>query len=463
MASVNVGAHRVCPQNARNKKTNHMSVKTKILSISALVLVILLVILFYRGCSRNQSPTESVTKDEVIDIDTVGLEETAEPIDVELITGDESVADVSQSGSNNKKRYTGPWQIKNDVRKVKDIAIEDIAKEIVVKPIVGDEPIGDIWRIEGTSNDFIASDGHGVTFYHIKDGRLVEKLHAVGRGPGEYSIQLVQFSYLPADSLFCGYDQSMGQIMFYKTSPFKFDSKFDIKRFAENKHFEDMIVLGRDHLLLTFKQQKADIAYVYGKCAVYEFDGHSIKKIIDLGQDIGWNVFMRSGNDALIPVLEEKSMLYRYANGKKTKMATIDYGDMEMSESKVDVKISVGDDNAVHTFVSYKDYATGCYFVHLTDSVMTYWICPNFDGNNYRYLTIAMRNKVQNYKVHIGGLNFDVLPNMVDNGVYTMLIQGDWADKINPDEELSPVGKRIIEAMKGNDYDPVILQFKVKL
>ena len=426
-------------------------------------LVLLAALKACNSCSNNQSQGEAVTA-----ADTIDFDETPEPVAVEVIadepTAVEPVVTEKPTASTKKKKkpIQGEWFIKNDITNVKDIAIEDIADDIVVKPIVGDEPIGDIWRIEGTSNDFIASDGHSATFYHIKDGRLVEKLHAVGRGPGEYSIQLVQFSYLPADSLFCGYDQNMGQIMFYKTSPFKFDSKFDIKRFAENKRLGGMIVLGRDHLLLTFKQQKADIAYVYGKCAVYEFDGHSIKKNIDLGQDIGWNEFVRSGNDVLMSVLEEKSMLYRYANGKKTKVATIDYGDMEMDKTKVDIKCDVGDDNAVRTFVSYKECATGCYFAHLTDSVMTYWICPNFDGNNYRYLTIAMRNKMQNYKVHIGGLNFDVLPNMIDNGVYTMLIKGDWETIINPDEKLSPVGKRIIDALKGNDYDPVILQFRLK-
>lgn len=421
------------------------------------VLVLVVLLLFYRGCTRNQSQNKLVTEGEVTNTDTIGFKEVSEPIDVEPIVAEKPTFNAS------KKPIQGEWFIKNDVTKVKDIAIEDIADEIVVKPIVSDEPIGSIRRIDGVSNDFIAGDGHCTTFYHIKDGRLVEKLYAVGRGPGEYPTQLVDFAYLSADSLFYGYELNIGQIMCYKTSPFKFDSKFDIKRFAENKNLQDLIVLGRDRILLTFKQLQPDHSYVYGNCAVYEFDGHSIKKIIDLGQDIDWNMFMRLGNDVLMSVLEEKSVLYRYANGKKTKVATIDYGDMEMGKSKVDVKVSVGDDNAVHTIVSYKDYATSCYFVHLTDSVMTYWICPNFDGNNYRYLTIAMRNKVQNYKVHIGGLNFDVLPNMVDNGVYTMLIQGDWADKINPDEELSPVGKRIIEAMKGNDYDPVILQFKVKL
>ena len=116
----------------------------------------------------------------------------------------------------------------------------------------------------------------------------------------------------------------------------------------------------------------------------------------------------------------------------------------------------------MRTVITTKDYATGCFHPQLTDSVMVNWfkLCTN---NKYGdYLTIATRDKVQNYKVHIGGLNFDVSPWMVDNGVYTMLVQGDWEEKINPDEKLSAVGKRIIEAMKGNDYDPVIVQFRLK-
>ena len=244
--------------------------KFKRWTLAVLVLVVLL--LFYRGCTRNQSQNELVTEGEVTNTDTIGFKEVSEPIDVEPIVAEKPTFNAS------KKPIQGEWFIKNDVTKVKDIAIEDIADEIVVKPIVSDEPIGSIRRIDGVSNDFIAGDGHCTTFYHIKDGRLVEKLYAVGRGPGEYPTQLVDFAYLSADSLFYGYELNIGQIMCYKTSPFKFDSKFDIKRFAENKHFEDMIVLGRDRILLTFKQLQPDHSYVYGKCAVYEFDGHSIKK-----------------------------------------------------------------------------------------------------------------------------------------------------------------------------------------
>ena len=432
-----------------------MSVKTKILSISALALVILLVILFYRGCSRNQSPTESVTKDEVIDIDTVGLEETPESIDVEQVFSEEPTVEVRKDGS--KKKYPqGEWFIKNDVTKAKDIAIEDIADDIVVKPILTDEPIGGVKGVSGNCNDFIIAGDDGKTFYHIKDGRLVGKLHAVGNGPGEYPTQLVGFSYYPADSLFYGYELNIGQIMCYKTSPFKFVSEFHLKPFAENKRLEDILVLGRDHLLLVWRQRIKGYTYS-DSCSIHEFDGHSMKKMFDIKKiyDPRNYTLMCSGNDVLMSILEEHSMLYRYVGGKKQKVATIDYGDMEMGRDKVDEKIKGRD---VEAF--FKLCATGCHYVHLTDSVMTYWV--NTHEYYYHYLAIATRDKVQNYKIHIGGLNFDVHSDMVDNGVYTMLIEGDWEEKINPDEKLSPVGKRIIEAMKGNDYDPVILQFRLK-
>ena len=413
------------------------------------VLVLLAVLKACNSCSNNQSQGEADTA-----ADTIGLEETPESIDVEQFSLEGPTDEVRKNGSK-KKHPQGEWFIKNDITNAKDIAIEDIADDIVVKPILTNEPIGGVRGVSGNCNDFIIAGDDYKTFYHIKDGRLVGKLHAVGNGPGEYPTQLVGFSYYPADSLFYGYEHNLRKMMCYKTSPFKFVSEFHLKLFAENKRLDDILVLGRDHLLLVWRQIKG---YTYSdSCSIHEFDGHSMKKMFDIKKIYDpWDyTLMRSGNDVLMSILEENSMLYRYVGGKKQKVATIDYGDMEMGRDKVDEKIKGRD--VTHFF---KLCATGCHYVHLTDSVMTYWV--NTHEDYYHYLAIATRDKVQNYKIHIGGLNFDVHSDMVDNGVYTMLIEGDWETKINPDEKLSPVGKRIIEAMKGNDYDPVILQFRLK-
>ena len=437
-----------------------MNKKRRILTLAAVCTAIVLALTFCNRCSKKQSQGEAVTAAD-------SIETMVEPVDVEPIATDEPivaepvVAEKSTTKAKKKKKpIQGEWFIENDVTKVKDIAFEEIADDIVVKPILTDEPLGDIYFLSGYSNDFIAADGHLATFYHIKDGRLIGKLHAVGRGPGEYTIQLVEFLYLPDDGLFYGCDQNQGKIMCYKTSPFKFVSNFDVSSLSQNNILGDMYVLGREHFLLNWSP-KTEYS-VFDSYDVYDVNGESINKILAGRGDKIWpDIFTRSGNDVLISVFEGKTVLYRYVNGQVEKVATIDYGDMELSEDKkVTSKRMIN--NKMRTVITTKDYATGCFHPQLTDSVMVNWfkLCTN---NKYGdYLTIATRDKVQNYKVHIGGLNFDVSPWMVDNGVYTMLIQGDWEEKINPDEKLSAVGKRIIDAMKGNDYDPVIVQFRLK-
>ena len=422
------------------------------------VLVLLAVLKACNSCSNNQSQGEAVTA-----ADTIGLEEIPESIDVEQVFSEEPTVEVRKDGS--KKKYPqGEWVIKNDVTKVKDIAIEDIADDIVVKPILTDEPIGHITGVSGNSNDFIGADGYGTTFYHIKDGRLVEKLHALGRARSEYSSQILETTYLPDDSLFFGCNVNQGKIMCFKTSPFKFVANYEISFLSQNNRVKDMIALGRDHFLLTWRQSR-EFNKVYDSCTIYEYDAHS-NNLYNKGKFWGYDcsdMFMRSGNDVLISVLEEKTTLYRYVDGEKQKVATIDYGDKEMTKEKVEVKKD-GVNPAFQPYyvISAKDHATGCHLAQLTDSGLVYWLSPVINGLVYGYLTIATRDKVQNYEIHIGGLKLYVYPSIADNGVYTMLIQGDWEKKINPDEKLSPVGKRIIEAMKGNDYDPVILQFRLK-
>ena len=442
-----------------------MNKKRRILTLAAVCTAIVLALTFCNRCSKNQSQGEAVTAAD-------SIETMADPFDIEPIATDEPtdaepvVAEKSTTKAKKKKKpIQGEWVIENDVTKVKDIAFEEIADDIIVKPILTDEPLGDIFSISGNSNDFICDGNRHSTFYHIKDGKFVEKLHAVGRGPGEYSNQILGCSYLPDEGLFYGCDENKRCIMCYKTMPFRFVSNIDILLLSQSNHLEDMIVLGRDHILISLYQPITDWGLqVDNSYDVYEVNGNTIKKIIS--SKVAYfhgGMFMRSGDDVLMSIREEKSMLYRFVDGQVEKVATIDYGDMQFGKDKI-VKTKGEVNNQKCTIITVNDNVSGCLFAQLSDSVMTYWVCPKLKNKVCRYLTIATRDKVQNYKVHIGGLNKnkDVLPDMVDNGVYTMLIQGDWEEKINLDEKLSPVGKRIIEAMKGNDYDPVIVQFRLK-
>ncbi len=378
-------------------------------------------------------------------------------------------AALTACNSGSKNQTPDGWVIKNEVKDIETIDLEQIAEAIEVIPIATDEPIDDIQGLSGSSNDFIAGNNRWQKFYHIKDGRLVGKLDAVGNGPNEYRL-LYKFSYQPDGGLFYGYNNSKGEIMCFQTSPFEFVSKSPI-----NIHPFSMLTLGRDQMLLIANpplEECKDVEYqelgdgstmrkIKDSSIVYKFDGQALTKLFRVAKNSSSSVFTRSGNNVLMSLLMPQHTLYRYADDKIEKILTIDYGDMEKPEPETKVETQ-GDLIMVKTVVN-GDYSEGCYHPQLNGSTLAYWHYTVINDKGHNCLAIATPESVRNYEVRIGGLNLNVNPEMIDNGIYTMLIQGDWESKINADEEMSETGKRIIEAMKGNDYNPVILQFKLKI
>lgn len=374
------------------------------------------------------------------------------------------------SCNSGKNQIPDGWVIKNEVKDLETIDLQEIAEIIDVKPIVSDEPMDEISYLNGINNDFIAVNNRCRTFYHIRDGKLVDKLNTVGNGPNEYQ-ELSKFSYLPANNLFYGYDRR-GRIMCFQTSPFKFVSKSDI-----NYHPYSLIAIGRDQLLITSQPpieecKDVEVQSVPGisgalmrkikdSSAVYSFDGHSLTKLFCMvipGEDFA---FTRSDNDVLMTLLMPQHTLCRYAGGKVEKILTIDYGKMERPEPQIKAEKQNGDLLAIN-IVFEGDYSIGCYFPQLKGSTLAYWHRTVLSKKEHHCLSIATPNNLHVYTLSIGGLNINVSPDMLDNGVYTMVIQGDWESKIDSDESLSPLGKRIIDALKQNNENPIYLQFRLK-
>ena len=359
-------------------------------------------------------------------------------------------AALAACNNGSKQKSSEEWVIKNDMWEYENIDFEEIAEVVDIKSIVSDEPIAELQIfISGSSNDFIICDRfHRQIFYHIVNGQMTEKLQAAGNGPTEYN-HIDCFSYLPADSLLYGFDRR-GRIICFKTSPFKFVSYIPTDYIVT-----DMFALGRDHLLLTAFASDAD------SCAIYEFDGQTMNRLVNAELYMVNSMFpaySRSGNDVLVAVKKENIILYQYAEGQMQKVATIDYGKWNFNQDKqYETELEDG-----MTMINWKDHARGCKNVQFDGSTLAYWYMPILKEEPHRHLTIATHDNHHNYEIHIGGLNVEVNCGMLDNGVYTMLIQGDWESKIKPDEELSVTGKRIIETLKQNEGNPINLQFRLK-
>ena len=362
-----------------------------------------------------------------------------------------TAAALTACNSGSKNHSSDEWVIENDVWNFENIDLEEIADIVDIKPIKSDEPIDELrLYMSGNSNDFIIGDSyHRQTFYHVVNGQVTEKLHTPGNGPTEYNY-LDCFSYLPADSLLYGFDRR-GRIMCFKTSPFKF-----VSYYPTDYKVNDMIALGRNRLLITAMTPSRD------SCAIYEFDGETMTKLTDMngfGRMYMFPSYSRSGDDLIVTTIHEYVTAYQYNEGQMQKVATFDNGDMELTKDK-QYEIDLGNG---YTAITFKDFAIACYNAQFDGSTLAYWYKAVLNQHEYRHLAIATRDSVHNYEVHIGGLITMARAGMIDNGVYTMLIQGGWEGKINPDEELSATGKRIIEALKNNnDGNPIYMQFRLK-
>ncbi len=116
-----------------------------------------------------------------------------------------------------------------------------------------------------------------------------------------------------------------------------------------------MVAVGRDQLLITSQPpldecenvEIEDMGFgavmrkIKDSSAVYSFDGHSLTKLFCMakpGDEFSPSAFTRSGKDLLMLLLMPKHTLYRYSDGQIQKIATIDYGDMEMPEASIKIE-----------------------------------------------------------------------------------------------------------------------------
>ena len=81
-----------------------------------------------------------------------------------------------------------------------EVAFEDVATDVRIVPLISDDPIGACNELHCYGNEVFMSDSRGEYIYYFVDGKLQSTLHAVGRGPGEYST-IAHFTYSPSKKL----------------------------------------------------------------------------------------------------------------------------------------------------------------------------------------------------------------------------------------------------------------------
>lgn len=349
--------------------------------------------------------------------------------------------------------------IKNDILEVEEVWLDDIATDIEVQPIVCDYPLETFHTICGNDSEFVALDENVQTLYYVVDNRVVSKLKTIGRGPREYW-NITDIAYSAVDKTLYAYSPDRQSIYCYKMPGFEFAGKRDLKQ-----DVNAMILLDDKNLLLT--------GYDYDSCANsgiyrYNLESGAAERIIEANYIsktyTSASSFCKKSGNVFFAMPGSGNTIYKYDGTVPQPYARIDFGRFNFDNDLFSI-----DGNKVEDLIKYasyteeKDFAIGCYFLDVNGSSITYWHSPHISKKYRKYYTVCKGKESRNYSISIAGLNYKLFPMMIKNGVYTIIIDGDWESKIKPDETLSPLAQRIVEAMKKqNDYNPVLVRFRLK-
>ena len=348
---------------------------------------------------------------------------------------------------------------KNDILEVEEVWLDDIATDFEVQPIVCDYPLETFLTICGSDSEFVALDENVQTMYYVVDNRVVSKLKTVGRGPREYR-NITDIAYSTVDKTLYAYSPDRHSIFCYKMPGFEFAGQRDFKQ-----DVNAMILFDDKNLLLT--------GYDYDSCANsgiyrYNLESGAIDRIIEtnyVGKTFtSTSSFCKKGGIVYFMMPGSGNTIYKYDGTVPQPYARIDYGSFNFDNDLCNIDGNKTEDMMKYfSYTEEKDFAIGCYYLDVNDSAITYWHRPHI-GKKYRiYYTVCKGEVSRNYSISIAGLNYKLFPMMIKNGVYTIIIQGDWESKIKPDEPLSPLAHRIVEAMKRqNDYNPILVRFRLK-
>lgn len=348
---------------------------------------------------------------------------------------------------------------KNDILEVEEVWLDDIATDIEIQPIVCDYPLETLLTICGSDSEFVALDENLQTMYYVVDNRVVSKLKTVGRGPREYR-NITDIAYSTADKTLYAYSPDRHSIFCYKMPDFEFVGQRDFKQ-----DVNAMILFDDKNLLLT--------GYDYDSCANsgiyrYNLESGAIDRIIEANYIsktyTSASSFCKKSGNVFFAMPGSGNTIYKYDGTVPQPYARIDFGRFNFDNGLFSI-----DGNKVEDLIKYarytdeKDFAIGSYYLDVNDSTITYWHRPHIGKKYSIYYTVCKGEESHNYSIGIAGLNYKLFPMMIENGVYTTIIQGDWESKIKPDEPLSPLAHRIVEAMKRqNDCNPILVRFRLK-
>ena len=362
-----------------------------------------------------------------------------------------------------------------------EVAFEDVATDVRIVPLISDDPIGGCNELHCYGNEVFLSDSRGEYIYYFVDGKLQSTLHAVGRGPGEYST-IAHFTYSPSKKLLLVsalgdineyMKGSNSMVMKYTVPDMKFVGKIPVEGKIATMSCQD----GDKMLCVTTAASMSldDLSSVSldtSKVIIADIEtGETIRKI----QNVSYYEFLQSdilqapgknlSNNICVGGYVNK--IFHCEDGKQTLAFAFTFGKKNIPQNIFD--LDKAPDECLMQLMEFmlsepaKDCLEGGFWPIVDKDRYSFWYHPVMESQRDHYYRYE-NGKTVNYRgFRAKGINRPILPKTVDGTSYVTVMEGITETLFGASQERSEFTGSLEKIMNAQNLNnPVLVYYKIK-
>lgn len=354
-----------------------------------------------------------------------------------------------------------------DVDAAADRDLADVALSVEVIPVKSDYPVGEVLKCKGYGDLIIMC--HDDVLLCV-DGRSgdVTRLRRVGRGPGEYAV-ISDFAYDPESGILVISDSHMQQMLLYELSEMRHigtlrpEVKIGAVEFLDDGNLLVGVTRfgsdGRGKPSYSVERMDIDTGNTAPAIAAGEWKGKGLS-----------SGCLSRGNDGAVYVACEYNpfMFYRVTSDECRVVGMFDLGSHAAPDGAYE---TLGSFDWEPYVVSYESDAIILSYCHIPrmgsfdGGDASFWFSNAIGLQKLPPMMAYCRRGGDSFvarRIGIGGLSCTVRPAGCGDGFYYAVVAGPADALRDASSELSPLGVRVLEALKGQvDDNPVILKFRL--
>ena len=361
-----------------------------------------------------------------------------------------------------------------------EVAFEDVTTDVRIVPLISDDPIGACNELHCYGNEVLMSDRNGEYIYYFVDGKLKSTLHAVGRGPGEYT-SIGHFTYSPTKKLLLVsaigdineyMESSSSMVMKFTVPDMKFVGKIPIEGKIASMSCQDgdkiLAITAAASLSISDLNSSLDTSRVI--LADIE-TGQTITRFrnVPYYEYLQGDIMQASGPNLTNVMCASgfANKLYRYQDGKQQFVFAFTFREKNIPQEFLDPQKDPQESlmGLLEFMMSNpdNDCLEGGFWPIIDGDRYSFWyhkVMEQYRDHFYRY----ENGKTVNYRgFRAKGTNIPFVPKAVDGTTYVTIMEGTTETLFSASSERSSFTAELEKTMNAQNLNnPVLVYYKIK-